>query len=176
VDAFLNGYLHMTVSYDSLAPEFDHLAKCTIDTGVNGLIHRDFQSRNIMIHDGRHFLIDFQGARNGPIQYDLASLLIDPYVNLKPDLRQRLLAYASEQAVLRLKCTSDQFVNGYHYCTITRNLQMLGAFGFLSRIKQKRAFEGWIPTAADMLAGHIRTVDGQVFPKLSAIAEIISPR
>jgi aminoglycoside/choline kinase family phosphotransferase len=39
----------MAVVYDNLAAEFAHLARCTIDHGVSGLIHRDFQSRNIMI-------------------------------------------------------------------------------------------------------------------------------
>ena len=174
VDAFLNGYLVWAVDYDDLASEFEHLAQCTVDHGVTGLIHRDLQSRNIMIQDGRHYLIDFQGARIGPIQYDLAALLIDPYAGLNPDLQQRLLRYTAEQAARRLKSVPDQFIRGYHYCTVTRNLQMLGAFGFLSRIKHKDAFERWIPPAATMLAGHIRAADREAFPQLTAIAKKIS--
>ena len=176
VDAFLNGYLDMAVAYDDLALEFGHLAQCTIDQGITGLIHRDFQSRNIMVQDGRHYLIDFQGARIGPIQYDLASLLIDPYAGLNIHLQQRLLNYATEQAATRLKSAPDQFIRGYRYCTVTRNLQMLGAFGFLSRVKQKSAFERWIPAAANMLAGHIRTADHQAFPQLTAIAEKVTEK
>ena len=171
VDAFLNGYLNMSVDYEDLAAEFEHLATSTIDHGLTGLIHRDFQSRNIMIQDGRHYLIDFQGARNGPIQYDLASLLIDPYASLNPDLQKRLLGYAAEQVARLWKCTPDQFIRGYRYCAVTRNLQMLGAFGFLTRIKQKKAFARWIPAAANMLAGHIHAADQKAFPKLSAIAK-----
>ena len=173
VEAFLNGYLELAVVYDDLAAEFENLAHRTIDHGFTGLIHRDFQSRNIMIQDGRHYLIDFQGARTGPIQYDLASLLIDPYAGLSQDLQQRLLLYASEQVAGRLKINPDQFIRGYRYCAVTRNLQMLGAFGFLSRIKQKKAFERWIPPAATMLAGHIRNADREAFPKLTAIAKKI---
>jgi aminoglycoside/choline kinase family phosphotransferase/dTDP-glucose pyrophosphorylase len=176
VDAFLNGYLEMAVVYDNLAAEFAHLARCTIDHGVSGLIHRDFQSRNIMIRDDRPFLIDFQGARTGPVQYDLAALLIDPYAGLAPDLQQRLLNYAVAQAARRLKCDPDQFVRGYRYCTVTRNLQMLGAFGFLTRIKQKSAFERWIPPAAAMLAGHVRSADRHAFPELTRIAKTIGLR
>ncbi|MBC2710607.1 MAG: NTP transferase domain-containing protein [Desulfosarcina sp.] len=173
VDAFLNGYLELAVAYDDLELEFEHLARCTIDHGVTGLIHRDFQSRNIMVQDDRHYLIDFQGARTGPIQYDLAALLIDPYANLNRNLRQRLLDYAVEQAAGRLKVTPAQFIRGYRFCAVTRNLQMLGAFGFLSRVKQKSAFEKWIPAAATMLPGHIRAADPQAFPKLTAIAKKI---
>ena len=173
VDAFLNGYLALSVTYDDLAAEFEHLAQRTVDHGLTGLIHRDFQSRNIMIQDGRHYLIDFQGARTGPIQYDLASLLIDPYVQLAADLQHRLLLYAAEQVDRRLKCAPDRFIRGYRYCAVTRNLQMLGAFGFLSRVKQKEAFKGWIPAAASMLAGHIHAADPKAFPKLTAIAKKI---
>jgi aminoglycoside/choline kinase family phosphotransferase/dTDP-glucose pyrophosphorylase len=173
VDAFLNGYMNMQVAYDDLAAEFSHLARCTVDHGIPGLIHRDFQSRNIMISDGRPFLIDFQGARTGPIQYDLASLLIDPYAGLDQDLRQRLLDYAVEQAARRLKSDPDQFIRGYRYCRVTRNLQMLGAFGFLTRVKQKPSFERWIPAAAGMLADHIHLADPQAFPRLTRIAKTI---
>jgi len=44
-------------------------------------MHRDFQSKNLMIKNEQIFVIDFQGARLGPPSYDLASLLFDPYVN-----------------------------------------------------------------------------------------------
>ncbi len=173
VDAFLNGYLNLDIDADDLAPEFVRLARRTLANGIHGLIHRDLQSRNIMIHGGRHFLIDFQGARLGPVQYDLASLLIDPYVMLSDGLRQNLLAYAVQQATMRMKCTADQLIRGYRYCAVTRNLQMLGAFGFLSRVKGKNDFENWIPAAAANLARHIRLADENAFPRLSAIAEKI---
>ena len=173
VDAFLNGTLNLYVNFDELASEFKRLAQRTIAHGIHGLIHRDFQSRNIMIRDGRHYLIDFQGARSGPIQYDLASLLIDPYVELNQDLRQSLLTYAAQQAVIRLQCNVDQFIRGYRYCAVTRNLQMLGAFGFLSRVKGKRDFEAWIPAAATMLAQHISLADESAFPRLFAVAQKI---
>jgi aminoglycoside/choline kinase family phosphotransferase len=163
----------LAVAYDDLAGEFEHLAKSAIDHGFTGLIHRDFQSRNIMIQDGRHYLIDFQGARTGPIQYDLASLLIDPYAELDPDLQRRLLLYAAGQVARLWNCAPDHFIRGYRYCAVTRNLQMLGAFGFLSRVKQKEAFVRWIPAAAGMLADHIRAADQRALPKLTAIAKKI---
>jgi len=173
VDAFVRGYLELDIGCASLAGEFERLAARTIDNGLAGLIHRDFQSRNIMIRDDRHFCIDFQGARFGPVQYDLAALLIDPYAGLGPLLRQRLLNYATEQATLRLYCDPDRFMEGYRHCTVTRNLQMLGAFGYLSRIKGKTAFERWIPAAAQMLVDHVRSIGCHDFPMLYELAEMI---
>ena len=173
LDAFVNGYLDLAVEYEDLAASFEILARRTLENGLTGLIHRDFQSRNIMIRDDRHYLIDFQGARTGPIQYDLASLLIDPYVRLHPDLQHELLHYAVEQAEKRLNCDPDRFVSGYQYCTVTRNLQMLGAFGFLSRVKGKRSFERWIPAAGNMLADHLHAAGAHDFPELAALAETI---
>ena len=171
--AFVDGYMDLAVGYEDLAEEFEILARRTLENGLTGLIHRDFQSRNIMIRDNRHYLIDFQGARIGPIQYDLASLLIDPYARLLPGLQQELLHYAVQQAKKRLNGDPDRFVSGYRHCVVTRNLQMLGAFGFLSRVKGKRDFERWIPTAGSMLAGHLRAAGNRDFPKLTALAEMI---
>jgi aminoglycoside/choline kinase family phosphotransferase len=51
------------------------------------LLHRDFQSQNILVRDGRVTFIDFQGMRFGPAAYDLASLLLDPYIRIDTDLR-----------------------------------------------------------------------------------------
>ena len=45
-------------------------------------MHRDFQSQNIILREGQAYLIDFQGMRPGLAEYDLASLLYDPYVSL----------------------------------------------------------------------------------------------
>lgn len=176
VEAFLNGYLGRTVAYEELAAEFECLAQGAVDHGTRGLIHRDFQSRNIMIRDGRHYLIDFQGARSGPVQYDLAALLIDPYAALVPDLQRRLLAYAAQQAAGRLKCSPHGFVRGFRYCSVTRNLQILGAFGYLSRVKGKSIFQRWIPPAASMLAGHICGIDEDHFPGLLKIAQALASK
>ena len=173
VDAFLVGYLGLDVYFEDLAMEFERLAEQTLTVGVPGMIHRDFQSRNVMLFGGQHYLIDFQGARLGPIQYDLASLLIDPYVGIDDALQSILLNYAADQASLRLKCKASSFVQGYRYCAVTRNLQMLGAFGFLTRAKGKQEFEAWIPRAAAMLTKHIRLADENAFPRLLSIATTI---
>src|SRR5216117_4255694 len=57
------------------------------------LVHRDFKSQNIIIRNGQAHLIDFQGMRPGLAEYDLASLLYDPYVDLAESERAELAAY-----------------------------------------------------------------------------------
>lgn len=52
--------------------------------------HRDYHTRNLLVHEGEIRLIDFQDARMGPIEYDLASLFFDPYVPMTPAERARL--------------------------------------------------------------------------------------
>ena len=57
------------------------------------LCHRDYHSRNLMLHDGSLYIIDFQDARMGPDTYDLASLLRDSYVDLSPQQVDELIAF-----------------------------------------------------------------------------------
>src|SRR5215470_4680362 len=57
------------------------------------LVHRDFQSQNLLLRNGQAYLIDFQGMRPGLAHYDLASLLFDPYVDLSHAERDELLEH-----------------------------------------------------------------------------------
>src|SRR5215467_12044217 len=61
------------------------------------LVHRDFQSQNIIIRNSQAYLIDFQGMRPGLAEYDLASLFYDPYVDLPESERAELRAYYCDQ-------------------------------------------------------------------------------
>ena len=57
------------------------------------LCHRDYHSRNLMLHEGELYIIDFQDARMGPDTYDLVSLLRDSYVDLTEEVVDDLIAY-----------------------------------------------------------------------------------
>ena len=169
VEAFLKTYLGRSVSFADLAGEFARLADRALAFGVNGFMHRDFQSRNIMIRNGTSVIIDFQGGRLGPIQYDLASLLIDPYVDLPQIVEDQLLAYCLQQVDLTRPVDPHRFRKGYHYCCLTRNLQILGAFGHLSKVKGKTQFEAYIPTAVRHLHHRLNRDSENEFPRLKAI-------
>jgi len=171
VDAFLNGYLNMAVDYTAYQSEFEYLAERILTYAIDGLIHRDCQSRNIMVKEGRFYFIDFQGARPGPVQYDLASLLIDPYVALPSELQERMLEYGFEQFARAQSINRQRFFSGYRYCALSRNLQILGAFGFLTQVKDKPYFKNYIPMAVQSLTRCLDAFNKDEFPSLKSVAE-----
>lgn len=156
LNAFLKGYAQMDVRPGLLADDFDFISRQAATCSDIGFMHRDFQSRNILIHQGRPYFIDFQGGRLGPLQYDLASLTIDPYVNLSLELQQQLVADAVLQLGKYRPVDTDGFERAYRLCRLTRNLQILGAFAYLSREKQKSWFESHIPAAVASLHDLLR--------------------
>ena len=112
------------------------------------LVHRDFQSQNIMIRQGEAFLIDFQGLRPGLAQYDLASLLYDPYVTLDASQREELLDVYMKYAGIT---DPAQFRRVFDLCAMQRLMQALGAYGFLGLVKERLDFLGHIPRALALL-------------------------
>lgn len=170
VEAFLNGYLEMTVDYETLAAECRRLADAIMSIQPVGFMHRDFQSRNIMVRKEQFYLIDFQGGRIGPPHYDLASLLIDPYVDLPMTLRETLLTFFAKRLEQRTGITAAEIQKAYRYCALARNLQILGAYGFLTRSKGKPQFSRYIPAAVQSLQQNLACFDNDEFPILTKIA------
>ncbi len=104
------------------------------------LIHRDFQSQNLMVRNDEIWLIDFQGMRFGHAAYDVASLLYDPYVALSPQQRRNLLKHS-----ISIGQRNDRFEEIFYRAAAQRLMQALGAYGFLGLVKGKRAFLQHIP-------------------------------
>jgi aminoglycoside/choline kinase family phosphotransferase len=102
------------------------------------LIHRDFQSQNIMIKNGRAVLIDFQGLRQGCLFYDLGSLICDPYVTFTDEERNELINFYYE--LMNPVYSRDEFVNNFWMGSVQRLMQALGAYGFLGLKKNKPTF------------------------------------
>ena len=167
-EAFLCDYAEISISFEELKPEFEHLAAEALRFGARGFIHRDFQSRNIMLRCNTPYFIDFQGGRLGPLQYDLASLLIDPYAGLSEKQQDELLLYCLKQLSRHQDIDMSRFCHSYEYCALSRNLQMLGAFSFLSRVKQKPFFEDYIPPAIKSLKTRLAKMKSE-FPQLTSV-------
>lgn len=124
------------------------------------LVHRDFQSQNIIIRDDEAWLIDFQGMRPGLAQYDIASLLYDPYVDLTDSERSHLLKFYKRVALESgMELTSD-FDEVFNFCALQRLMQALGAYGFLGLQKGRPDFLAHIPVARRSLREVAARVDG----------------
>jgi len=102
------------------------------------LIHRDFQSQNILIKNDRPVFIDFQGMRSGNLFYDLGSLICDPYVSFTPDERSELIAFYYR--IMEPDYSLDQFTDHFWEGAAQRLMQALGAYGFLGLKKNKPDF------------------------------------
>lgn len=150
-DRFLVG--HLGLDPGSLGPlddEFHALAK-EVAAQPQVLIHRDFQSQNILVTDGRIRLVDFQGMRLGPLGYDLASLVFDPYVALPSPFRDELLGqyFNGIETDFSLREIRAMVLGA----GLQRIMQALGAYCFLGHVKGKKSFLDYIPAGLAVLRG-----------------------
>ncbi len=173
LSAFCEGYLGLDVFDSALKKEFQQLAERASQEPADFILHRDFQSRNLMVDGDRIRIIDFQGARFGPLGYDLASLLMDPYAGLNANQQQELLDYYCTLIGRQIPFEPQRFREGYYYLFLQRNLQILGAFAFLSKQKGKVLFKEFIKPAAVSLRSHLEKMQGAEFPALQLLTEKI---
>ena len=124
------------------------------------LIHRDFQSQNVIIRDGEACLIDFQGLRPGLAQYDLASLLLDPYVVLAEAERAELLRHYLSGLHGPGAHDEAQFMAIYDLCAMQRLMQALGAYGKLGHTDGRVEFLQHIPVALPRLCEVLSRIEG----------------
>ena len=156
---------------DDLEGEFHHLADRVEQEPSDFILHRDFQSRNLMVHEGKIRIIDFQGARLGPLGYDLASLLIDPYVSLPIEFQNDLLSCYLSSLEKYIPIDFERFCKGYYFLALQRNLQILGAFSFLSQKRKKSFFIRYIKPAAESLNRLLQMRQGSAFCCLKNMVE-----
>ena len=107
------------------------------------LCHRDYHSRNLMLHHDRLYIIDFQDARMGPDTYDLVSLLRDSYVDLPERTVDELIAY-----FLALKGetgSETEFRRRFDTMALQRNLKALGTFGYQTTARRNPVYIQYIP-------------------------------
>lgn len=151
LDAFWAKYLSQETP-QGLVEEFDEIASRAAKAPITFFLHRDFQSRNIMLKETKSWFIDFQGGRMGPLGYDVASLLIDPYSTLSLEVQELLLDYYIGLLEKSEKIATQEFYTQYNYLALQRNLQILGAFAFLTMVRKKKFFARYIVPAIDSIS------------------------
>ena len=122
-------------------------------------MHRDFQSRNIMVKDGRLRIVDFQTAHRGPGLYDAASLLKDAYHPVPASMRRRLLEEFYAKLQSRGARRGERFEKFFATFTLAgaqRTMQALAAFVKLGVRKGKPGFRDSIPNGIDLLEEGVR--------------------
>ncbi len=141
--AFWQGLLGLDV-VSGVEEELEEIARLAGEAPADFFLHRDFQSRNIMIKEGVVRFIDFQGGRLGPLGYDLASLLIDPYSNLPLRLQDELVTIYLKAIGHYVNILETEFKKQFSLLAFQRNMQIVGAFSFLYKVRQKPFFVDFI--------------------------------
>ena len=156
---------------EKLENEFQYLCSLIESQPLRGLMLRDFQSRNIMIHNHEPWIIDFQGARKGPQLYDLASFLWQARIALPDDLRMELAEGYICELRARGKVIDGHWKRNLHIMALFRMLQVLGAYGFRGLQQHKAQFVTSIPAA---LQNAISLLNSLSDSNLSYIGSLIS--
>ncbi len=149
LEAFVKNFVGMEIP-SQVFSELKWLAKKVDCFCCNRFfLHRDFQSRNIMIRaDGQLAIVDFQAGRLGPLGYDLASLLNDPYVDLDFDMRLDLLSgYIQLLKGHNMETDAKDLVDQWPVLSALRLMQALGAYGYLTKEKGKTFFAAFMKPA-----------------------------
>jgi aminoglycoside/choline kinase family phosphotransferase len=132
----------------ALEDDFSRLTDFLLSAPRDYFLYRDFQSRNILLHDGKPYFVDYQGGRKGALQYDIASLLYDAKADLPPELRQQLLDhYLDALAGYIPALDREAFLRHYYAYVYVRILQALGAYGFRGFYERKAHFLQSVPYA-----------------------------
>jgi N-acetylmuramate 1-kinase len=139
-----------------LERHFDGVVERLAEAPV-GFVHRDFQSRNLMVRDdGSLVIIDFQDAMLGPRVYDLVALLCDSYVSLELALRRRLIArYAAARGL-----DADELEALFHVQTVQRKLKDAGRFVFIDRVRKNPRFLVHFPSSLARVGEALEALSG----------------
>jgi N-acetylmuramate 1-kinase len=132
------------------------------------LCHRDYHSRNLMLHQESLYIIDFQDARMGPDTYDLVSLLRDSYVDLTPGQVDELIAF-----FLALKGSDgpeDEFRRRFDLMALQRNLKALGTFGYMTTPRNNTVYIQYIPRTAAYVKANLAK-----YPRFERLQGLLGP-
>jgi len=129
---YLKGYKKKTIK-DTELKEINDAYVSLVDKMMlqkNLLLHRDYHSRNLMVKDEHLYVIDYQDARLGPYTYDLASLIIDPYIDLSEQLEDKVMNRYYKGVKNYVQGTYQEFKENYELCFLQRGIKILGTFAY----------------------------------------------
>lgn len=143
----------------ALEDDFGRLTRFLLTAPRDYFLYRDFQSRNVMLMDGKPWFLDYQGGRKGALQYDVASMLYDAKADLPPSLRQHLLDHYLDALRGYVDIAPEAFMHYYYAFVYIRILQALGAYGFRGFYERKPHFLQSVPYALKNLNWLLNNVE-----------------
>jgi aminoglycoside/choline kinase family phosphotransferase len=167
---FLEGYRGAVLdarSRAALTEEFALIAE-ELANEPRVLCHRDYHSRNLMLHEGRLYIIDFQDARMGPDTYDLVSLLRDSYVDFAETQVEALIAFflaRNGQAA----GDAREFRRRFDLMAVQRNLKALGTFGYQTLTRANTVYIQYIPRTLRYVRANLER-----YPRFSRLRELLA--
>ena len=136
---------------ERLQDDFDRFKADLLKDCPDTFMYRDFQARNVMLHDGEPWFIDFQGGRRGPLQYDVASFVWQARARYPEDLKRELVEAYLDALESFIPVDRSAFRDDLRVFVLFRTLQVLGAYGFRGRIEKRAHFLESIPYALENL-------------------------
>ena len=168
----------LQIPYDKekLIDDFEALSNYLTHVDYKFFMFRDFQSRNIMLRDGKVHFIDYQGGMKGALQYDVASLLWQAKAELSDAWKDSLLEHYMDivEKILVKKIDRARFGRQYNGYVLIRLLQVLGAYGFRGLFERKAHFLTSIPLALRNVKGFLRHKKvGIVLPEFERLLDLM---
>jgi aminoglycoside/choline kinase family phosphotransferase len=161
----------------SLTQDFVTLIDFLEKADDNFFVYRDFQSRNIMLSNGKTFFIDFQSGRRGPLQYDVVSLLYQSSTQIPAESRKKLARHYVTKTASYHALDQERFYRFYSGFIICRMLQVLGVYGRQGLAAGKRYFADSIPAAVETLSQELHGEGLPIsLPKLYGCVERLRDR
>ena len=166
--------LQINYNAGKLIKDFDRFASQFDQLSPQGFVFRDFQSRNIMIHQDEPYFIDYQGGLHGPVVYDLVSLIWQAKANLPFEFKKELYEFYYQELAKQIPTLVPiDFRQSYEYCVVARLLQVLGAYGFRGIIERKKHFLESISFGIKNLESIIEYPILQNYPELKHIIKTL---
>ncbi len=131
-----------------LEEDFHTLTEYLLEVPGDGFLYRDFQSRNILVQEGRPRFIDYQGGRRGPPHYDIASLLYDAKVDMPEAVREDVLDHYLQALAQHMEVDEADFRAHLRGYVLIRIMQAMGAYGYRGFFERKPRFLQSVPFAA----------------------------
>jgi aminoglycoside/choline kinase family phosphotransferase len=171
---FIGGYRGVALSdaeRSALTAEWATLAQ-ELASEPRVLCHRDYHSRNLMLHDGSLHIIDFQDARMGPDTYDLVSLLRDSYVDLTDRELDELIAYfLALKKADGIADDDEEFRRRFDLMALQRNLKALGTFGYQTITRGNPVYIQYMPRTLRYARTNL-----DKYPRFGRLRELLAAR